>query len=105
MKQIQSVEELVEEIAPLFDSLPHPNLQKDSIRYAAYINDKEYLRVCVKSLLKHAQEEIEKGKQDEHPTEDGVPVETYGYEAEHNKALDESVAIVQSLIIRTYEES
>lgn len=39
-------------------------------------------------------------KQDEHPTEDGVPVETYGYEAEFNKAIDQTKANLPAILER-----
>lgn len=36
--------------------------------------------------------------QDERPEEDGVPVETYGFEATHNNALKEAVKAIASRI-------
>ena len=39
--------------------------------------------------------ELEALKQDEHPMEDGVAVETYGYEAQYNLALADAIRLVR----------
>lgn len=46
-------------------------------------------------LLREILEELPE-KQDEHPMEDGVPVETYGYEEQHNQLLDTITATIKS---------
>lgn len=58
---------------------------------------KMYNEAHLQAVRKAVEAEIEKLRQDEHPTEDGVPVETYGYEATHNKALDECKAAVDKV--------
>jgi hypothetical protein len=54
-----------------------------------------FLQENISTLLTAIIGEIEAGKKDEYPTEDGVPVETYGYEANHNAALDECIALIR----------
>ena len=58
----------------------------------------EAMKSAAREALEAARREIEKEYQDEHPTEDGVPVETYGYEATHNQALKKSLSIIKKHI-------
>lgn len=46
-------------------------------------------------LLTELKEKIQAKRQDEHPTEDGVPVETYGYEETHNEALAQAISLIE----------
>lgn len=50
------------------------------------------------TLLK---EGVEMLMQDEYPTEDGVPVETYGYEATHNQALKQVLTLLNQVFNKT----
>ena len=86
MKQIQSVEELAQYVIAVVKSISTKELHEQMVRES------------IVSLLKHAQEEIEKGKRDINKIPD--------YEHEvyrdrfigHEVASQEAIAIIQSLI-------
>ena len=61
-------------------------------------NVRDWLRTQISQRIKDTIASIEAGKKDERPTEDGVPVETYGYEAEYNTAKDEDTNILKALL-------
>lgn len=50
------------------------------------------------ATINTALDAVEPEKKDEHPTEDGVPVETYGYEEEYNSAIAACVSARKELL-------
>ena len=55
------------------------------------------------SYIKSLEDDVKKLKgmmKDTHPMEDGVPVETYGYEEEFNSCLDQQIGELEEGIIQ-----
>jgi hypothetical protein len=51
----------------------------------------DFISQELSTLKQRIKDEVNKLMKDTHPTEDGVPVETYGYEEEYNQALSDII--------------
>lgn len=81
-------EELINTMTPeeskQFDELPQTGM-----------TTKEFINQLISRRTERLLAVIEGMRKDEHPMEDGVPVETYGYEAEYNSALSDLAELIK----------
>lgn len=98
MSKIKSVQEVVNSLDPIWDEADQ---YETDAGYPPLVKSR-HLAINVLTQDRQAFEEaiveaLEGMYQDEHPIEDGVPVETYGYEAEFNSALKQAIAAVRAI--------
>lgn len=56
---------------------------------------KAFIRQTKEDILLQIEKEVSEKFKDEHPTEDGVPVETYGYEQTFNQGLQVALGVIK----------